>query len=69
MADLTDIAHQAQRDLNSYQAKQGVGHQSTSSTFSLSPFSLIKSSCSNIMILFSRRIRRQRKRHPQLPRR
>ncbi|RAO71284.1 uncharacterized protein BHQ10_007296 [Talaromyces amestolkiae] len=30
MSDLIDVAHQAQRDLNSHQAKQGVGHQSIS---------------------------------------
>lgn len=37
MSDLTDIAYQAQRDLNSHQAKQGVGHKSVSSTYPL-PF-------------------------------
>lgn len=32
MSDLTNIAHQAEKDLNSYQKKQGVGKQSLSST-------------------------------------
>ncbi|EED16669.1 conserved hypothetical protein [Talaromyces stipitatus ATCC 10500] len=32
MSDLTDIAHQAERDLNSYQKKQGAGNQSLSTT-------------------------------------
>ncbi|KUL88536.1 hypothetical protein ZTR_05430 [Talaromyces verruculosus] len=33
MSDLTDIAYQAQRDLNSHQAKQGAGQKSLSSTY------------------------------------
>ncbi|OKL59393.1 hypothetical protein UA08_05447 [Talaromyces atroroseus] len=32
MTDLTDIAHRAEKDLNSYQKKQGVGQQSVSAT-------------------------------------
>ncbi|KAE8550774.1 hypothetical protein EYB25_007002 [Talaromyces marneffei] len=30
MSDLTDIAYQAQQDLNSHQKKHGVGHQGLS---------------------------------------
>lgn len=39
MSDLTDIAYQAQRDLNSHQAKQGTGQKSLSSTYPSLPFS------------------------------
>lgn len=34
-----DIAHKAEKDLNSYQAKQGVGSKSVSSTFYPFPYS------------------------------